>query len=181
MQDERDIFEAGSKLIEYAANSEEHGKYGTITELFPYIYEASKGLGIRAISRWLKDTQGIAISPATISRALRNSESQWEGFAEEVLLPHALRLQEAYNTACVDLLFQDDDTIMEILSKQAPMVSGGSDEEAWDELDDIKRSLNFIWEKWYCLNKSTRLKCYKYFRDESDGEKSSTSEQLKEE
>src|ERR1700744_4293607 len=78
------IKELGAKLVRDSQQNEEFSaQRGLIKQLFPYIFEASKRMSSRAISRWLEHN-GTKLSAATIARALRDPRSYWQDIYDEI-------------------------------------------------------------------------------------------------
>src|ERR1700722_17524934 len=78
------LTELGEKLVENSLLAEEFSaQRGLINELFPWVYEASKRMSSRAISRWLAE-KGVKLSAATVAKALRNPRLYWQELADEI-------------------------------------------------------------------------------------------------
>lgn len=72
------IQDIGRQLVECAEHSETFSaQRGIVEELFPYIFEASKRMSLRAISRWLAAEQKIRLSPQAIAKAMRDPGKYW--------------------------------------------------------------------------------------------------------
>src|SRR5258708_36095904 len=96
--------ELGCHLVEDSKLNEEFSaQRGLINEMFAYVYEASKRMSSRAISRWLNANK-VKLSAATIAKALRNPKPYWEEVLEEIE-PAALTFARAHK--------EDPETILE--------------------------------------------------------------------
>ncbi len=72
------IQDIGRQLVEHAENAETFSaRRGIVEELFPFIFEASKRMSLRAISRWLAAEQQIRLSPQAIAKAMRDPGKYW--------------------------------------------------------------------------------------------------------
>jgi len=160
------------ELLRYASEAEGVVKYGRVSEMFPYIYEASKKLGLRAISRWLAE-KGEPISPATISRALANSEEHWEALARQIE-PHARLLKEGFGFPNYDFLFGPaTPTHLGVPEEFSALVCKiyyqrqAAGVETTDE--ELRRKVvaepceKYLGQVWYVLSEETREHCRKYF------------------
>lgn len=160
---EKDNLSSGIELINHAQRHEHAVKYGRITQMFPFVYQASQKMGIRALSRQL-DVQGTPISHATISRALNDPEPHWEGFWE-ILAPHARRVSEKYALPMSKFLF-DDASQFENLVKELPRIVDADDETVIHEAEETEASADFLRGKWFPLYKATRAHCRRLVEEE---------------
>ena len=79
------IQDIGRQLVEHAEHVETSGaRRGTVEELFPFIFEASKRMSLRAISRWLAAEQKIRLSPQAIAKAMRDPGKYWVRALEDI-------------------------------------------------------------------------------------------------
>ena len=60
----------GLKLVGHSKSTEFSANRGLVIEMFPFIFEASQRMSARAISRFLKEEQGVKLSYVTITKAL---------------------------------------------------------------------------------------------------------------
>jgi hypothetical protein len=171
-----DAFLIGSKLLSHAATAEDRPRYvrGRVTEMFPYIYEAAKKMGIRSISRWLKE-EGYAISPPTISRALAKSDEHLEALARTVE-PHMTLLVEAFALPNYDVFFgpatgkgglnEFSDAVAKASEDRRASGHEMTDEEfEWKfERGAVAEPCEkFLSQRWFILSEETRKSCRKFF------------------
>lgn len=163
----------GAELVR-ASEEWERSPAEIMTELFPYVFEASRRMSTRAISRWLEGAHGIKISQPTISRALRNHEKYWEHFAE-LIEPHARCVENAVRPAMSS--FMTDQRVFDWALEQPLELGGDSPEEISAEMDAVMASANFLRDHWFCLSPTTRAYMNRYFvGDEGEAEKSEKPE-----
>lgn len=146
-----------------------------LTELFPYVFEASKRMSTRAICRWLEELHGIKISQPTISRALRNPEKYWEPFAE-LMEPHARIVERAIKIPMGD--FMEDERILDVGLRETLEVEGHNQEEVEDSFREIEWAANYLRKHWFCLSPQTRSNMTHFF-EEKDTEPQDKLEETK--
>ena len=158
MEDE--IPAVGADLLEHARLNSLQPR-GLMDDLFPFIYEASKRLSSRAISRWLEHEKGIKISNVTIAKALRNPDKYWEEFAER--MESYIRTVENETNAAAESFLMNE----EVLDYLGPDESMRLDYE--DAQGDGRGSAEFdgavhnLKEFWYPLSLATRREIFPYF------------------
>jgi hypothetical protein len=145
----------GSNLVS-ASKEIERTPGEILQELFPYVYEASRRMSARQISKWLEEQHGIQISQPTISRALRNPKMFEDWFTENIE-PTARRIVSSLNVSMTELLFDDSDNaayrfaLAEDAAKKS--LSDG-------ELKEIDEGFAYLREKWFPLSVGTRRALY---------------------
>lgn len=140
-------------LVEHAKEADFSAQRGLIDELFPAIFQASKRMSIRAISRWLRDEQKIELSPMTISRALRKADEHWLAWVEEVE-PAARIVGQAHDLQWEDVLFQPG--LIESLNGKPPSLRGDNVEAQFADYD---RAFQILRDRWLILDEDTRQEC----------------------
>ena len=160
MNTSRELSEVGCDLKRYAETEAEFSARGVVDELFPYIYMASKRMSTRAISRWLKDTHKIKLSPVTIAKALREPDEHWETFFEKIE-PSARIFGDAHSVYMADFLMNHELFSGLKLSGKNLTLSG---EEGYDE---YQRAAEIIERDWFkALDEGMREECARYIPDE---------------
>ena len=163
MSSETPVQTVGAQLLR-AAKEFERSPGELLTEMFPYIFEASKRMSTRAISRWLEETHGIKISQPTISRALQSPDKYWQGFAE-FIDPAARIAADAAGQDIKTVLL--DESLLEHLVK-VPELSGETQEELADNYQELGEAVTFLKDNWFALGKPLRNMCSKYFSNEEE-------------
>ncbi len=138
-----DIRSVGKELVA-AARASFSAQQGILEELFPYIYQASKRMSTRAISRWLAETQAIKLSDVSIAKALRNAEQYWKGMVDEIE-PVARVFAEAHKAELEDVLFSRQH--FEKLREEPPWLNGVTVEDEWSEVKAAELKLEQYWFK----------------------------------
>lgn len=146
----------GEKLVEVAGHIEMSAR-GRVSELFPYIYQASKRMSTRAISDFLAGNFGVKLSAVSISKALKNEERHWERFAE-IIEPSGNTVARAHGESARSLL--GDENLFFSLLAHLPRLSG---EAACDE---YKVAVDFLKRRWFSLDSDVRDNCLGYITDD---------------
>ena len=175
-------FSIGAELVKYAQSLDPIERIAPVTRLFPYIYEASKKMGVREISRWLLLEKKISISPATISRALRAPANHWEDFASIVEL-HVRALEEQLKVhVSIHLFDLGPEELLCVLEGRFKELDTewGKDKEgrlvphSWLILprkkgkidrfkgNGVQEAFSFLIYSWYPLDFHTRFHCRDY-------------------
>ena len=155
-----ELSEVGCDLRRYAEMEAEFSARGAVDELFPYIYMASKRMSTRAISRWLKDTHKIKLSPVTIAKALRESDKYWKAFFKTIE-PAAQIFGDAHSVYMADFLMNHE-LFSGLRSSEKNLTLSG--EEGYDE---YQRAAEIIERDWFkALDEGMREECARYIPDE---------------
>jgi hypothetical protein len=150
------VQELGQKLVEESSVIEEFSaQRGLIDELFPYVFEASKRMSSRAISRWLS-ANNVKLSAATIAKALRNPEPYWQELADEIEI-HATIFAGAHNVEVKELLERSD--LFECLCQESHLIAAGTQEGAMKSYDEIEAAKSNLDQYWFSLPESARETC----------------------
>jgi hypothetical protein len=142
MNDKQDI---GKRLVEYSLEAEAFSaNRGVMDEFFPYIYEASRRMSLRAIGRWLLAEHQISISPNTLARAMRNPEKYWIQILED-LEPSVWIVARAHDASPSFVLSSVD--VIQQLSSRTPTfsVGDGSAERSLEEYDKAVEAVRAFW------------------------------------
>jgi hypothetical protein len=173
-EDKSDVLATGRDLLNFSQEAEGKTRYGRIGELFPFVYEASKRIGVRSISRWLAE-RGQPVSHSTISRALANSEAYWEALARQVE-PHARQLMEAFHLPNYDFMFgpvtgsdglnEYRDLCVQRYEEWVAAALKETDQEFERRAEHAIYSEpceKFLSRTWFVLSEESREHCRKYF------------------
>lgn len=148
---------AGRELVEVSRGPDVRPPYGIMDELFPFVFEASGRMSIRAICRWL-ESKGVSVSPMTVSRALRKPDVYWQKHAGRVE-PWALLVAHAQDVDPAQLLF--DRNCWEFVKDRPPtMRKHAGMGETIDTYNDAKAGLA---ECWFVLSDATMAECRPHF------------------
>lgn|ERR1017187_2593413 len=148
MDDTLHLKELGSKLVEEAQLNEEFSfQRGLINELFPYIFEASKRMSSRGISRWL-EANGTKLSAVTIAKALRDPEPLWQEILDDVE-PAALRFEKAHNVKAEDFLKSAE--LFHHLKQKSPTLEVESGTDPRDQFEDYDSACAKLEAEWFSM------------------------------
>lgn len=169
MDPEYDIARIGADLVD-ASQTREPSASELLSELFPYVHEASRRMSTRGIRDWLKENHGIYISQPTLSRALRNPEKYRQAFAE-FIEPWARRVEEAIPPSLQDFLF-DDRVFKHFVDELPPHSAFEPGSEEAREYEEVAEAVELLENRWFSLSQETRLQYRRYFvqMEEPDAE-----------
>ncbi|MEI6166466.1 MAG: hypothetical protein WCS52_04670 [bacterium] len=139
-------------LLEFAESGPSRAKHGLITALFPFIYQAARRISTRAISRWLEETHQTKISPAGVSKSLREPERHWEGYWE--LIEPSARIFEAHNPAAMES-FLFDRELFEKMAAENQNLEGDNQDDYWNAIEALQK-------EWFALDDKTLSNMWKY-------------------
>ena len=159
--------DVGKHLVE-ASRTLERTPRGMLSELFPYVMEASRRMSTRAISTWLKDVHGIQISQPTISRAVRNPERYWRAFAE-FIEPRARQVEQYLDVPLEEFLFNE--ALFDRALDEEPKLSAADGAEALARLDELQEAVSFLREAWFGVSDEARSECRRFLQDEPESER----------
>jgi len=153
-----EFFEMGEKLAE-CAQEQEISARGRISELFPYIYQASKRMSTRAISSFLVENFGLKLSAVGISRALKDEKRHWEWLAG-IIEPPAHVFARAHGVSVRGIL--DDENAFHGFADKTPTVSG---QDGYYEYEEARE---FLKRRWFSLDQEVRDNCISFVPDDSE-------------
>jgi hypothetical protein len=156
-----EIFEIGERLAKHSQEREISAR-GRITELFPYIYQASRRMSTRAISEFLDDNFGLKLSAVGVSRALKDEHKHWEKFAE-IIEPEAAVVARAQEVDMESIL-ENEELFLRLTEKQRPIVSGSIG------LRSYEQAVDFLKRRWFALDEEIRENCLKFLAKKGDSE-----------
>lgn len=157
-----DISHIGPELV-HAAREWERTPGDMLGELFPYVFEASRTMSTRAISRWLSENHGVEISQPTISRALRKPDKYWQAFAD-FIEPHARTVERFVDFTTEEILF--DYRLFDWALDRDLNFPGETQEAIEEQLTELRRAEQFLRDRWFCLSSETVAHVRSYLVDE---------------
>ena len=146
--DDLNIEGIGDGLVAFSREAETSVR-GLVTELFPYIYQASKRMSTRAISKYLLETHHVKLSAASIAKALREPGKHAEAFAEK-LEPIARVVSEAWKLTLRDVLTNRDN--FEHFTRKNPDINPEDDDphnSVADQIHECEGARDSIRWMWY--------------------------------
>lgn len=153
-----DTTRGGTALIEHS-KEQFTAQRSIIGEWFPYIYVASRRMSLRAISRWLKDEQGIKLSVVAIARAMHNEERHWRELAEDIE-PAARVFAEAHNAYPAEILSRQE--LFEALELKPPRLTTPPDGGVPAEYDDYLNAGRVLRNRWFAYPEEVRDQCRRH-------------------
>jgi hypothetical protein len=154
---EKQVHEIGRGLVQAARDVDFSAQRGLVAEMFPYISEASRRMSARAISRWLKENEGVKLSAVTIAKALRNQKQNWGKFFETIE-PAARVFAEAHDEDIGNILSQEG--YFHHLKSEVKLKFAAFDETDGSEKAYEYRCASDVLEKlWFTLDVVTRGSC----------------------
>lgn len=140
-----EIQDIGKQLVEYSQDSAAFSaQRGILDDLFPYIFEASKRMSLRAIGRWLQSEHQITISATSLAKAMRNAHKYWIQNLEEI--EPSVRIVARAHKVSPSFVMSSENVIRR-LEGQIPTLAGDGDEGArimW-EYDDAVAAIKAFW------------------------------------
>ncbi len=160
------LIDIGQKLVGHSKEAEFTANRGLVIELFPYIFEASERMSVRAISRFFEEEQDIKLSYVTIGKALNDPKKSWLSFFDSVE-PAAVVTAKWFKPPTFKFLFwskgEYDSKIMpDADSKLARAVGHGVRALIQPERVAADRVLR---EKWFSIGQATRLKAKAFLEE----------------
>ena len=174
MEDE--FIRIGADLMEYASEEASFSaSRGVVTELFPYIFAASRTMSSRAISRWLEERQGIKLSAVTIAKALREPRKHWIAFTDK--LEASVRIYAEAFEVKPEIFLRSFDSFDHTAATPAK-ISAGTAEEAEISMDEVHGAVQKIRDEWFSLPDTARKQCIDFLlidapADDETGEEKS--------
>ncbi len=149
----------GQDLMQQAKSFALDGnKRGLVVELFPAIFMASDRMSARGISRFLREKHGVKLSAVTVTKALNDPKKYWNLFFEliepsvivyEKLEPKEKREDFLYDdNAFKKLEFPGREVVRKVLLKF-----------------EVARAIDELREKWFSIDRETRLKARPYLAE----------------
>lgn len=160
------LIDIGQKLVGHSKSTEFTANRGLVTELFPFIFEASERMSARAISRYFLDEQNIKLSAVTITKALNDPKKSWVSFFESIQ-PSAIVIAKWFRPATFKFLFVSKSVYEARTTPDAynpisrALVRGA---KALLQPERVAAERVLI-EKWFSIGLATRLKAKTYLEE----------------
>jgi len=154
-----DISDIGKQLVEHSLEADAFSAHrGMMDELFPFIFEASKRMSLRAIGRWLQSEHKISVSPNTLARAMRNAEKYWIQILEE--LEPSVRIVARAHDASPTHVLSSPDVIWSLEAETPTLTEVG--EDIGDSYWDYKNAMTAIKVFWSQMPPAALAECLCY-------------------
>jgi hypothetical protein len=150
---------AGQELAKFADTTAEFtAQRGVVETLFPFIWQASHRMSLRAVSKWLWEAKRIKLSANTLARAMRNQDKYWGGWYESIA-PHAAWLAEFYGTTREDVLEKDHEDFEEFMNQGIPKNRWTGKPDMMPVMERREAALLAIASGWLPCPADARKKC----------------------
>jgi hypothetical protein len=159
---DRHMRDAGQELASFAHSLPEEDVRSRTELLFPYVFEASKKMSVRAISDWLETEKGIKFSAPSVSKVLRNQERHFRQIAERIQ-PIAEQLSNVLGLDVGDLLFQSSSVL-----DSEPVIAYASAAHAEVALRQVDASRDRLKREWHSLSTDVKLRAFQHFEFEKE-------------
>jgi hypothetical protein len=164
----------GSELLNHAEGLEEPIRLPLTTQLFPYLFLASRKMTTREMSAWLDQTKGIKLSGVAISKGLKRPELHLRRIADFIQFPAAF-LGSLYRWDMELLLFEEDErTGKSQLTLLAENIFNDPDAPSKDVISALE-TLQTIWAP---IPQEVKYMCRRYFDFASDSGDDNQDEDL---
>jgi hypothetical protein len=159
-ESQADAANVGLKLVRHSKAAQFSANRGLVTEMFPFIFEASQRMSARAISRFLKDEQNITLSAVTITKALNNPAKSWNAFFD-VIEPSARVIAMWMTSKKYSYLFLSRKEYEKITAPVTQSLVGRALVK-WVNPLEVLPADKVLLEKWFAVSQETRLKARPY-------------------
>lgn len=157
------LIDIGQKLVGHSKAAEFTATRGLVTELFPFIFEASERMSARAISRFFQEEQNIKLSAVTITKALNDPQKSWISFFETIQ-PAAITTAKWFRPASFKYLFTSKSSYESRIMPDADNIVTRAIARGARALIQPERVAadKVMMEKWFTIGLGTRLKAKPY-------------------
>lgn len=149
----------GQDLMQQAKTFEIDGnKRGLAVQLFPAIFMASERMSARGISRFLRDKHHVKLSAVTITKALKDPKKYWNLFFD-IIEPSVIVYEEfPPKEKRADFLYNDGAFKKFEFPGRAIVRKVLLNFEMARAVDELR-------EKWFSIDRETRLKARPYLAE----------------
>ena len=170
----------GADLLSHAQEFGEPNRLPLITQLFPFLFPASRRLTTREMSAWLEKKKGVKLSGPMISKGLQRPELHLRRIAEHVQ-PLAAYIAAAHGLSAEGLLFGEDP-----VTGESGLEHFGESLDAASEnfSDGVREAYQILVDSWKPIPEEVKFMCRRYFNfaesvtgEEFDDDASQSSQQ----
>ena len=169
MQNDESMSAIGADLLSHAQEFGERIRLPLTTQLFPFLFLASRRMTTREMSEWLETNKGVKLSGPMISKGLQRPDLHLSRIAEHVQ-PLANYIAAVHSVDLKWLLFKED-----------PITGASALGSLWEKVIDhfdepsegVREALDTLMEMWDPIPQEVKFMCRKYFDfDDADNEES---------
>lgn len=147
-----------------------------LSDLFPFIYTASKRMSGREISEFLEKDHGINISQPTIARALKEPEKYVDQYANKIAIS-TNNVREFYKLSGPSEILRSGAEFIKFLNDQEPCETFGySDTQEAYFRKLAKDSVQDLIENWFPIDTELRQMAFEKIRAFDDERKAINAE-----
>lgn len=157
--EEESIPSIGSELLCHAQEFGEPNRLPLTTQLFPFLFLASRRMTTRQMSEWLEKSKGVKLSAPMISKGLKRPELHLSRIAEHVQ-PMASYLGTLFDRDAEELLFGEDPQSGVTVFKQFEDHIWQASDHLSDDAKDVLRSFSDSWDQ---IPQEVKFMCRRYF------------------
>jgi hypothetical protein len=170
----------GADLLSHAQEFGEPNRLPLTTQLFPFLFPASRRMTTREMSAWLEKEKGVKLSGVMISKGLQRPELHLRRIAEHVQ-PLAAYIAAAHELNAERLLFGEN-----LETGESELKNFGEHLFAASEhfSDGVHEAYGILAESWEPIPEEVKFMCRRYFNfgessagEESDDESSQLTRQ----
>ena len=154
---DKPLHSIGGNLLREAQAKKKSPKH-LVSELFPFIFEATPAMSTREISDWLKKEHEVTLSFVAIAKALRESGYHWEEFASEIesfagIVEDAIGIEQS--------AFMFNEPVFDRGVAEFCFVTAGPNGPD-QEKSDFAQAVSMLNCRWFVLSPATRRECAPY-------------------
>jgi hypothetical protein len=114
----------GKSLSQYARKAEFTAQRGLVSELFPFLVDATNRMSARAISRFLENEHGVKLSSVSITKALKEPEKHWRAYFD-LFLTEAAFIEQETKISRAELLLHPKKSVEHVVEKLTKQMAIG--------------------------------------------------------
>lgn len=157
--DDEPLSAIGSELLSHAQEFCEPNRLPLTTQLFPFLFLASRRMTTRQMSEWLSKEKGVKLSAPMITKGLKRPDLHLRRIADHVQ-PLASFLAVVFDQDAEDLLFGED--------PRSGVTTFHELQDHWWQASDhlsepVKEALQAFSESWDQMPQEVKYMCRRYF------------------
>ena len=171
--DQEPLSSVGSDLVSHANEFGSPNRLPLITQLFPFLFLASRRMTTREMSDWLSKEKGVSLSAPMITKGLKRPDLHLKRIVEHVQ-PLAAFVCAVHDLNVDGLLFgENPQRRCSELKDFADGIWGAPDEVT---TDSVREALNSLMEFWEPIPDEVKIMTRRFF-DFSDTQTGETEEE----
>lgn len=174
--DDESLPSIGYDLLSHAQEFGEPNRLPITTQLFPFLFLASRRMTTREMSEWLDKNKGVKLSAVMISKGLKRPDLHLRRIAEHVqpLAAYVTAVYHYSGETAESLLFgKDEESGESALKAFADMVWNDPDSPS----EGVTEALETLAELWEPMPEEVKFMCLRYLDFSDDASDDSTNNQ----